>query len=138
MIKLKKLMQEMRSEEHHVRAHVLRDGLISEDDLNLYQVTDDADQAVKWIARFYRNFHSSRFVRDLLVLRVKNAPSESALQALNEDFADIVDGEPFKVIPPTPEETEDNDRLNLARIAFGFDRRHYGRLRQLIDAVNGM
>ena len=32
--------------------------LISADDLFLYQFTDNADQAVKWITRFYRNFHS--------------------------------------------------------------------------------
>ena len=39
----------------HVREHLLRDQLISPDDLNLYQITDDTDQAVKIITRFYRN-----------------------------------------------------------------------------------
>ena len=58
----------------HVREHLLRDQLISPDDLNLYQITDDADQAVKIITRFYRNFHSSRFVKDLFVIRLKHAP----------------------------------------------------------------
>ena len=38
----------------------------------------------------------------------------------------------------TPEEVEDNDNLDLARIAFGFNRRDYGRLRQLIDVLNGL
>ena len=32
----------------------------------------------------------------------------------------------------------DNDRLELARIAFKFNRRDYGRLRQLIDVLNGL
>ena len=73
--------------DRHVREHLLRDQLISPDDLNLYQITDDVDQAVKIITRFYRNFHSSRFVRDLFVIRLKHAPSDSALAAMNEDFA---------------------------------------------------
>jgi hypothetical protein len=120
----------------NVREHLLRDQLISPDDLHLYQITDDADQAVKWITRFYRNYHSSRFVKDLLVLRLRRAPSEAALAGLNDDYADIISGPPLHAIEPTPEEREDKDRLELNRVAFGFDRRQYGRLRQLIDALN--
>jgi uncharacterized protein (TIGR00730 family) len=122
----------------NIREHLLRDQLISADDLNLYRITDSTDEAVRIITRFYRNFQSSRFVKDLLVIRLKNAPSETALRALNEDFADIINGTPIKVIKPTPEEVEDNDHLDLARIALGFNRRDSGRLRQLIDVLNGL
>ncbi len=55
----------------HIREHLLRDKLISPDDLNLYQITDNTDEAVKIITRFYRNFHSTRFVKDLFVIRLK-------------------------------------------------------------------
>jgi uncharacterized protein (TIGR00730 family) len=121
-----------------VREHLLRDALISPDDLNLYRITDNADEAVKIITRFYRNFHSTRFVKDLFIIRLQHAPTETALEALNEDFADIILGPPIKCIEPTPEEREDNDELGLQRIAFGFNRRDYGRLRQLIDVLNGL
>ena len=120
------------------REHLLRDELISPEDLNFYQITHNADEAVKIITRFYRNFQSTRFVKDLFIIRLKNAPSESALAAINEDFADIINGEPIKPIKPTPEEVEGRDSLDLARIAFGFNRRDYGRLRQLIDVLNGL
>src|SRR6266849_6778894 len=76
----------------HVREHLLRDQLVSPDDLCLYQITDDTTQAVKMITRFYRNFHSSRFVKELFVIRLRHAPSDSALLAMNEDFADLVQG----------------------------------------------
>jgi uncharacterized protein (TIGR00730 family) len=122
----------------HVREHLLRDQLISPDDLNLYQITDDTDQAVKIITRFYRNFHSSRFVKDLFVIRVKHPPSDSAVQALNEDFADLITTPPIERIDPTPDEIADDDNVDLPRIAFGFNRRDYGRLRQLIDVLNGI
>lgn len=122
----------------HVREHLLRDQLISPDDLNLYQITDDTDQAVKIITRFYRNFHSSRFVKDLFVIRVKHPPSDSAVQAMNEDFADLITTPPIERIDPTPDEIADDDNVDLPRIAFGFNRRDYGRLRQLIDVLNGI
>ena len=122
----------------NIREHLLRDALISPDDLELYCITDNADEAVKIITRFYRNFHSSRFVSDQFVIRLKHAPSATALEALNEDFADIVIGEKFRLIEPTPEERADDDHLELTRIAFGFNRRDYGRLRQLIDVLNGL
>jgi len=124
--------------DRHVREHLLRDRLISSDDLNLYQITNSADDAVKIITRFYRNFQSTRFVKDRMIIRLKNEPSASALAAINEDFADIIVGDPITVIKPTPEEVEDRDNLDLARIAFGFNRRDYGRLRQLIDVLNGL
>jgi hypothetical protein len=122
----------------HIREHLLRDQLISPDDLNLYQITDDTDQAVKIITRFYRNFHSTRFVKDLFVIRLRHAPSESAMEAMNEDFADIITEPKIKAIEPTPEEKADDDVVELPRIAFGFNRRDYGRLRQLIDVLNSL
>jgi uncharacterized protein (TIGR00730 family) len=122
----------------HVREHLLRDQLISPDDLHLYQIADNADHAVKIITRFYRNFQSSRFVKDHYVIRLKHAPTDTALEAMNEDFADIIVGQPITRVEPAPEEVTDEDQVGLARIAFGFNRRDYGRLRQLIDVLNGL
>ena len=45
------------------------------------------------------------------------------------------DGE---VSPYLTEELRAGDNLELSRIAFNFNRRDYGRLRQLIDALNGV
>ena len=122
----------------HVRDHLLKANLISPDDLSLYQITDNVNDAVNIITRFYRNFQSTRFVRDLLVIRLKRAPSASALAAMNKDFADIVTEGKIEPIKPTEDEVEDNDNLDLARIGFGFNRRDYGRLRQLVDVLNGL
>lgn len=124
--------------DRQIREHLLRDQLISPDDLCLYQITDDTDQAVKIITRFYRNFVSSRFVRDLFVIRLKHMPTDTSIEALNEDFSDIIVGQPIQKIGPTPEEIADEDNVDLPRIGFGFNRRDYGRLRQLIDVLNGL
>jgi hypothetical protein len=121
----------------NIREHLLRAQLISPDDLGLYQIADNASHAVRIITRFYRNYHSSRMVKDLLVIRLKHPPSPTAVESLNDDFEDIIIGEKFRIIEATPEEREHNEFVDLPRIAFGFDRRQYGRLRQLIDVVNG-
>jgi hypothetical protein len=127
-----------RTWDDQIRQQLLRNQLISPDDLGLYQITNDTDEAVKIITRFYRNYHSMRFVHELLVIRLRFLPSPAAIADLNEKFADIVSGEKIEVIEPTPEEREDNQVLTLPRIAFGFNRRDYGRLRQLIDVLNGL
>jgi len=124
--------------EGHIKEHLLKNELISPEDMNLFQVTDSTEQAAKWITRFYRNFHSSRFVRDHLVIRMRHAPSATAIEALNEDFADLVEHGAIEATPPTPEEVEDNDFLELPRIKMVFNRRSYGRLRKLLDRLNSL
>ncbi|HEV2318378.1 MAG TPA: TIGR00730 family Rossman fold protein [Verrucomicrobiae bacterium] len=121
----------------NVRGQLLKGKLISPEDINLYQITDDVDEAINIINRFYHNFQSTRFVKDLLVIRLKRTPPSSALAAMAKEFADIIVGGTVEAIPPTPDEIEDNDHLDMPRIAFQFNRRDYGRLRQLIDALNG-
>jgi len=120
----------------NMREHLLRNGLISPEDLTLYHLAADADDAVRHITRFYRNYHSSRFVRDLYVIRLRHKPTPTNIEALNEDFADLVAGEPFQSVDATDEEREDDEHVALPRLGFGFNRRDYGRLRQLIDVVN--
>jgi hypothetical protein len=125
-----------RTWDKHMKEHLLRAELISPPDLNLYYITDSAEDAVKHIIRFYRNYHSMRSVADKLVIRLKNTPSPSAIQALNEDFEDIITGEKIHTIEPMPEEQDEVATLNLKRIAFGFNRKDYGRLRHLINVLN--
>jgi uncharacterized protein (TIGR00730 family) len=126
-----------RTWDKQVREHLLRNRFLDEEDLDLYRITDRTDEAVKIITRFYRNYHSMRFVKELLVIRLRHRPSPSAIQALNEDFADIINGQNIRVTEPLGEEQDETETLRLPRIAFGFNRRSYGRLRQVIDVLNG-
>src|SRR4029077_17686809 len=48
--------------------------LISPEDLSLYKVTNSVDEAVEEIRRFYRVYHSMRYVRDDLGLRCLSRP----------------------------------------------------------------
>ena len=111
-------------------------GLISPDDRVLYRVTDSVDAATRELLDFYRNYHSLRYVGDTLVIRLRRAPSEEEVAALDQSFRDICLEGGIAAIEPTPAERHSNDNLDLARIAFKFDRVHHGRLRELIDTLN--
>ncbi|MGO9029482.1 MAG: LOG family protein [Acidimicrobiales bacterium] len=111
-------------------------GLISADDRSLFLITDDVTTATAELLGFYRNYHSCRWVGDLLVLRLTTAPDKAELAELSREFADVVRTGVIRRTNPLPPERSDRDHLELERIALRFDRIHYGRLRQLIDAVN--
>ena len=119
-----------------VTQQLLTDGLISAADLCFVKLTDSVEEAVDEICGFFRNYHSIRFVGRRLVVRVHHAPSPELLEVLNSDFADIVVSGGFEAIEATGSEIADDDNPDLHRIAFEFDRRHFDRLRQLIDALN--
>jgi len=111
-------------------------GLISPEDRSLFMITDDVAVATEELLGFYRNYRSCRWVGDLLVMRLATVPDRATLDEINTAFADIVSSGTIRVISPLPPEQADHDQLDLTRLAFRFDKIHYGRLRQLIDRLN--
>jgi hypothetical protein len=120
--------------DEYVRTHLHARGLIGDDDLSLYRVTDSVDEAVDEITNFYSNYHSSRYVRDLLVLRVRKAPDPEQLEQLNDDFGSLLSEGRIDVRRALPE--EEGDVSHFPRVTLQFNRRDIGRLRQLIDRLN--
>lgn len=119
--------------QRYVEKQLLKPGKISPDDVHLYKITDRVDVAVDEIVQFYRNFHSLRFVKDNLVIRLSKTPSQALLDRLNAEFKDICVKGSIVLSPVYPEEY---DHRELPRISFQFNRLNYGRLRQLIDRLN--
>lgn len=118
-----------------IRDNLLRDGMISPEDVRLYHVTEDPDAAVAHIRQFYRNYHSQRFVGERMVLRIRRPLAEKELDALNSEFADLIEEGRIELSGPLEEEQEYPD---LPRLSFVFTRRDYGRLRMMIDRINEM
>ena len=120
----------------YVKGALLARGLISSQDISLYRVTDRLDEAVAEVTDFYRNYHSSRYVGDQLVIRLRHAPDGEALDRLNREFEGILTKGTITVSPPLPEETGEQALADLPRLVLLFNRHDVGRLRQLIDALN--
>lgn len=114
----------------------LRKGLISDSDLSLFFYTTDVTAASDHITQFYSNYHSQRFAAGRLILRLRKAPDARALESLTEEFADIIVSGAIETVPPTDAELAENDALDCERVTLHFDRRHFGRLRKLIDRLN--
>jgi uncharacterized protein (TIGR00730 family) len=110
--------------------------LISPADLALFKVTDSATEAVAEVLQFYRVYHSMRYVRGDLVLRLQHRLSDEVFQRMCAEFRDIVVGGTFEQTEALPEESNDPLAIDLPRLRFHFDRRNLGRLRLLIDFIN--
>lgn len=119
-----------------VQDHLLRLGLISEDDFHLFKVTDDLDEAVEEIAGFYRNFHSYRYVGKRLVMRLQRPVTPELLGTLNEDFLDLIEEGAYHTCEALPEEADERHLKDLPRLICTKKRGMSGRFRQLIDCVN--
>ncbi len=122
--------------EEFLRSHVEPRGLVSPEDRSLFLITDDVAEATSEILGFYRNYHSCRWVGDLLVMRLTMTPDKAELAELNREFSDIVAGGSMRMSKPLPPERSDGDHLDHPRLVFRFDKTHYGRLRQLINTIN--
>jgi hypothetical protein len=125
-----------RAWDRFIRDELIKDGLVSPEDVALYYITNDAQDALEHIQRFYRNYHSCRYVRDRLFLRVKYAPTDAEMAAINADFGAISRG------PIECRRTEVIDEETLVptyyRIVLKFDRRSLAKLRLLIDRLNSL
>jgi uncharacterized protein (TIGR00730 family) len=119
-----------------VERKLLGDRMISPDDLSLYKLTDNVDVAVAEILQFFRVYHSMRYVKNKLVLRLKERPTDELLAGINAHFRDILASGDFAVSGALPEERDETVLASHARLVFRFNRRSLGRLRQLIDAIN--
>jgi len=125
-----------RAWDRFVMDEVASRSLVSSDDRGLYRITDDPARAAQEVLSFYRNYDSSRWVGDLLVLRVRRAPDDNQLGDLRTRFADLAASGTIDVSGPLPVEARDGDKLDLARVTLRFNHHSYGGLRRLIDALN--
>lgn len=116
---------------------LLAHGYISSGDLNLFQCVDSAADAVATIDRFYHRYHSLRYVGDKLVIRLTSKIDFRKIDELTAGFHDILtpNGR-LSLSAPLPVEADEPEIAHLPRLVIDFNRTDFGRLRELIDAIN--
>ena len=118
---------------------LLSRGLISEHDLRLYKITHDIDEAVHEVTHFYSNYHSVRYIKDDLVIRLHRKLSQEQLEEINRQYSDIKTSGEFRFLEgPLPAERDEPSLAHLSRLVFHFNKRDHGRLRELIDHLNDL
>jgi uncharacterized protein (TIGR00730 family) len=122
----------------YVEKELLGRGLIGADDLHLYKITSDVDAAVHEITHFYGNYHSIRYVRDDLVMRLQRPLTETQLEQIRKNFSDLLSDGTFRAGSALAVEQDEPTLLPLPRLIFHFNRRDHGRLRLLINFLNDL
>ncbi len=119
----------------YVQSELLRTGMIGQDDMSLFSITDDAQEAVDEILHFYRRYHSSRFVNEEFVIRMKSPLPAEMLDKLNDDYESLLNGGDIRQVDAAlPEEA--GEFADLPRLVFSYDKKSAGRLRQMINEIN--
>ena len=108
--------------------------LVSPDDLLLMRHFHDADEAVGEICGFYSNYHSSRFLKDRFIIRLRKKVTAPQLKRLDREFKGILTKGAFEVMKDFKEDDEQDPKL--CRVVFYFDRSSFSRLRMLVDVLN--
>jgi hypothetical protein len=119
---------------------LLTRGWISPEDIDLYRIFKTPALAADHIVQFYRNYHSSRYVKDDLVIRLKAPLKEADVQRLSDEFKILIKqpgatASPSRIVQRGPFEQED-DHLTLPRLSFPHTRYKFGLIRRLIDRIN--
>ena len=110
---------------------------ISPTDFALFEQFRSVDAAVEKIIHFYRRYHSMRYVNSKLVIRLMSPLSAEDISELAGEFHDILLPEGNIISSGAlAEETDDKDVVHLPRLVVDFNRKDFGRLRSLIDAIN--
>jgi uncharacterized protein (TIGR00730 family) len=122
--------------QRYVQDHLLRRHLISEEEMSLFLVTNEIDEAVREITTFYRIYHSMRIVGRKTVLRLTRSISAELLAKLNAQFADMLTRGAITQGCALPTEADEPEVAALPRLVMNFNRASYGRLRQMIDMIN--
>ena len=110
---------------------------IDPSDFSLFERVCSVDDAVEKIHHFYRRYHSIRYVHGQLVIRLSSQLNPDDIIKLTDQFQDILSpGGSIKVSEALEAERDDVDLIHLPRLVIDFNRRYFGRLRNLIDMIN--
>ncbi|MDS3860684.1 LOG family protein [Thermosynechococcaceae cyanobacterium BACA0444] len=131
----------------YIQRELKGNGLISDEDDQLYTITDSVEQALTNLGNFYRVYHSCRYVNEYLILRLNQELTDGQIAALNQDFADILDSGTIEKTTASLQELRDEQpdhrpnfihTAHLPRLKLHFNQRDFGRLYQLILRLNQM
>lgn len=117
----------------YIETHLLANGWISPADVHLYYFASSPEDAQQHIQQFYKRYHSSRYVKDILVLRLLSPLTEEQIEILNEKFPQLIRTGKITTSSALPPET---DHLELPRLIFHHTRKDFGLLRVMIDTIN--
>jgi len=120
--------------EFGVVENLLAQGWIGKEDPGLYEFASSPADAVQRILRFYHRYHSSRYVGDDLIIRLKRPLAPAQVDDLDREFRPLVKTGRIEQVGEVEGESE---HPGLPRLRFHFAKRGFGMLRRMVDRING-
>jgi hypothetical protein len=120
--------------ERYVQQELLGGGFISPEDGNLFYIAESVEDAVQHVCRFYRRYQSSRYHHEELVIRMNTSLAADEVDALNEEFGDLVKSGRIEQRASLDEENVVQPEIPC--LVLKHTRYHYGRVRAMIDRIN--
>lgn len=118
---------------------LLAQDYITTSDFYLFERVDSVDAAVQRIDRFYHRYHSLRYIENKLVIRLTSDIDQQSVNGLKNRFSDILISQGnIYLSGPLPAEADEPEIANLPRLIVDFNRKDFGKLRKLIDAINSI
>lgn len=122
----------------YIKAELVLNGMIDDEDLGLFKLTDDLGEAVEEIVGFYRRYHSMRWVGPRLLLRLSAPLPPGTLERLNDIYAAtlLAEGRIEAHDAPLEGEGEDAEHPELPRLSLAFNHKSIALLRRLVNDIN--
>jgi uncharacterized protein (TIGR00730 family) len=118
---------------------LLAQDYITPSDFYLFERVDSVDAAVQRIDRFYRRYHSLRYIENQLVIRLTSNIDQQSVNELKNRFSDILIPQGNIYLSGSlPPEADEPEIANLSRLIVDFNRKDFGKLRKIIDAINSI
>ncbi len=118
-----------------IEKELLDENLISPNDMHLLYLSKSAEDAMAYIERFYRRFHSYYFEGEKCIIRIMEPLTEKAIDWILHDYTDII---PKGDLVQLEDDADDPEPqlAALPRLRFTLKRGDFARLKDLIDIVN--
>lgn len=116
-----------------IREQLISRGLVSPEDPSIYHICATPSEAADHIIRYYRNYHSSRYVKDDFVIRIRRRLKDEDVARLGAEFALLCKEGTIRQTGALEGEDELPD---LPRLVFHHTKSKFGVLRRLIDRIN--
>lgn len=118
-------------------AELLRTGMISPEDMNLFLITDDVNKAVDDIVTFYKLAITRRVTSPTRWSSgsTRRSPTACWKRLLNDTYGKILASGKIEQFPG-PIDGEQGDRPDKVRLSMKFNRKSIGQLRLMVNDIN--
>ncbi len=118
-----------------IEKELLDEGLISPADMHLLYLSKSAEDAMAYIERFYRRFHSYYFEGEYCTIRLLEPVSDKLMDWIRHDYTDLM---PKDDLVQMDDDIKDPEPAlsALPRLKFTLKRGDYARLKELLETVN--